>query len=67
MDTLGGDPLEDSVDVAVDVSGGGGGRSVVEDQLADKAIGLDIVDQLLDLHISVGGHQGGERTDKQLG
>jgi len=66
-DTLGGDPLEDSVDVSVDISAGRGGRSVVEDQLADEAIGVHLVDQLLDLDIGVSGHQGGKGADKQLG
>lgn len=64
---LGGDPLENSVDVSVDISGSRSSGTVVQDQLAHEAIGLDIVDQLLDLGILVGGHQGDKGADKQLG
>lgn len=64
---LGGDPLENSVDVSVDISGSRSSGTVVQDQLAYEAIGLDIVDQLLDLGILVGGHQGDKGADKQLG
>jgi len=56
-----------NIDVSVDISAGRGGRSVVEDQLADEAIGVHLVDQLLDLDIGVSGHQGGKGADKQLG
>lgn len=62
-----GDPLENSVDVSVDISGSRSSGTVVQDQLAYEAIGLDIVDQLLDLGILVGGHQGDKGADKQLG
>jgi len=64
---LGGDPLEDSVDVSVDISGGRRNDTVVQGQLADEAIGVHFVDQLLDLGTLVGGHQGGKGADKQLG
>lgn len=63
---LRGHPLEDTIDVSVDITGGGGSGSIVEDQFGLETVGVHIVDQLLNFSILVGGHQGGEGAYKQL-
>lgn len=61
-----GHPFEDTIDVSVNITGGRGSGSIVEDQFGLEAVGVHIVDQLLNFGILVGGHQGGEGAHKQL-